>query len=248
MSTPIIRPNGGWFTGSVLVSFECATDGVSYYYTTDGTEPTIYSTPYTGPFYLYNSATVKVFAVKAGWKDSTVVSATFNRDYNGGYYPDYGGGIVTPTVTYPVSMPSSVPGGTVTVSSKNPAKGSTVTITVKPDSGYRLDYLTVTDASGANIPLVDKGDNKYTFVMPDSKVTLDYAFVSVEAPIQPAPTQPTASANPFTDVPAGAYYAGAVAWAVANNITTGTSATTFSPNADCTRAQIVTFLYRAMAD
>ena len=53
------------------------------------------------------------------------------------------------------------------------------------------------------------------------------------------------SSTSFTDVPANAFYADAVNWAVANNVTNGTSATTFSPNADCTRAEIVTFLYRA---
>ena len=54
--------------------------------------------------------------------------------------------------------------------------------------------------------------------------------------------------NPFTDVSSDAYYAGAVNWAVANNVTTGTTATTFSPDEDCTRAQIVTFMYRALVD
>ena len=52
------------------------------------------------------------------------------------------------------------------------------------------------------------------------------------------------TANPFADVKSTAYYAGAVLWAVKENITKGTTSTTFSPNADCTRAQIVTFLWR----
>lgn len=59
---------------------------------------------------------------------------------------------------------------------------------------------------------------------------------------QQSPTVGTS--NPFTDVAATAYYANAVLWAVEKNVTAGTSSTTFSPNADCTRAQIVTFLYR----
>ena len=54
--------------------------------------------------------------------------------------------------------------------------------------------------------------------------------------------------NPFTDVSADAYYADAVLWAVKESVTSGTTATTFSPNADCTRAQIVTFIYRALAE
>lgn len=56
---------------------------------------------------------------------------------------------------------------------------------------------------------------------------------------------PKTASNPFTDVAANAYYCKAVLWAVENGITTGTSATTFSPNAPCTRAQGVTFLWRA---
>ena len=55
-----------------------------------------------------------------------------------------------------------------------------------------------------------------------------------------------AGENPFTDVSDDAYYAGAVIWAVGEGITSGTTATTFSPNATCTRAQIVTFLFRCL--
>ena len=63
-----------------------------------------------------------------------------------------------------------------------------------------------------------------------------------------AAESPTAdSANPFTDVAADAYYADAVLWAVGKEITIGTSGTTFSPNRICTRAEIVTFLYRTLA-
>ena len=57
--------------------------------------------------------------------------------------------------------------------------------------------------------------------------------------------EPKTASNPFTDVAANAYYCKAVLWAVENGITTGTSATTFSPDAPCTRAQGVTFLWRA---
>ncbi len=56
--------------------------------------------------------------------------------------------------------------------------------------------------------------------------------------------EPTSTSNPFTDVKAGAYYEKAVLWAAETGVTAGTSATTFSPDATCTRAQVVTFLYR----
>lgn len=126
--------------------------------------------------------------------------------------------------------------GTVTVSPKRADKGDTVTITVKPDKGYELDELTVTDKSGDTIKIKDKGNGKFTFTMPGSKVTVEASFKQIDAkPEVPA----------FVDVPADAYYADAVAWAVKEGITSGTSATTFTPNASCTRAQMVTFLWRA---
>lgn len=127
-------------------------------------------------------------------------------------------------------------GGAVEVSPTHADKGDIVTITVKPDSGFVLDKLIATDKNGSEIKLTDKGDGKYTFNMPASKVTVKAAFTQ-------AGTQP--EDLPFTDVSKGAYYYDAVVWAVEKNITSGTSATTFSPNASCTRAQMVTFLWRA---
>ena len=126
--------------------------------------------------------------------------------------------------------------GTVTVSPKRADKSDTVTITVKPDKGYELDELTVTDKSGDTIKIKDKGNGKFTFTMPGSKVTVEAGFKQIVAePEVPA----------FADVPADAYYADAVAWAVKEGITTGTGTNTFSPDLSCTRAQMVTFLWRA---
>ena len=126
--------------------------------------------------------------------------------------------------------------GTVTVSPKRADKGDTVTITVKPDKGYELDELTVTDKSGDTIKIKDKGNGKFTFTMPGSKVTVEAGFKQIVAESEvPA----------FADVPADAYYADAVAWAVKEGITTGTGTNTFSPDLSCTRAQMVTFLWRA---
>ena len=126
--------------------------------------------------------------------------------------------------------------GTVTVSPKRADKGDTVTITVRPDKGYELDELTVTDKSGDTVKLKDKGNGKFTFTMPGSKVTVEASFKQIDAePEVPA----------FADVPADAWYADAVAWAVREGITTGTGANTFGPDLSCTRAQMVTFLWRA---
>ena len=73
--------------------------------------------------------------------------------------------------------------------------------------------------------------------MPGSKVTIEATFAKV--------SEQTTPGMSFNDVSTGVYYYNAVKWAVENGITSGTSATTFSPNASCTRAQMVTFLWRA---
>ena len=221
------------------------------------------------------------------------VSSTANGVWTVSYSaPSSGGGSSSSSRRYDVSAPS-VKHGDVTVSPKSASKGDTVTITVKPDSGYELDTLTVKDASGSKIKVKDKGDGKFTFTMPASKVTvsaefaeietLDFADVSTDAYYYEAvkwaakkgitggtgdgtfnpngactrahivtflwraagSPEPKSTVS-FADVPAGSYYAKAVAWAVENGITLGTGDGTFSPNATCTRAQSVTFLYRAL--
>ena len=200
-----------------------------------------------------------------------------------------GGGGSSPATPFPVDKTVN---GTITVSPKSASKGDTVTITVKPDKGYELDTLKVLDKNGYKVKLTEK-NGKYTFTMPAGKVTVKGSFVE-EAPEQIftdvpvdayfyeavkwaaekgitggvgnglfAPNQPCtraqivtflwrAAGSPgpktmsgFSDVPADSYYAKAVAWAVENGITGGTGDGKFSPDATCTRAQAVTFLYRA---
>ena len=144
-----------------------------------------------------------------------------------------GGGGGTPT--YTVSAPSNVAGGEVSVSPSRASYGSTVTITVDPDEGHELDTLTVTDASGNAVSVKKVSDTKYTFTMPRSRVTVEATFAEiVEEP-----------ALVFVDVPASEYYYDAVYWAAENGVTYGTSATTFSPDVIVSRAQMVTFLWRA---
>lgn len=159
-------------------------------------------------------------------------SFTYTKPSGGSSGGGGGGGAST---SYAVSVSSSIDNGSVTVSPKNAAKGTTVTITVTPDAGYELDTLTVKDASGNAIDLTRESDTTYTFEMPSGRVTVDATFAEIS----------TTPSNPFADVASNAYYADAVLWAVENDITEGTSATTFSPNASCTRAQMVTFLWRA---
>ena len=130
--------------------------------------------------------------------------------------------------------------GTVKVSPSRADKGDTVTITVKPNKGYELDELIVTDSKGNELELTEKGENKFTFKMPGSRVTVEATFQAVED----APEVPQL-VNPFIDVNENSYYYDAVLWAVEKGITGGTTAATFSPDDACTRAQMVTFLWRA---
>ena len=135
--------------------------------------------------------------------------------------------------SYPITVPSKTENGTVTVSPRSAEKGDTVTITVKPDSGYQLDDLAVTDKNGKELKLTDKGNGKYIFTMPSGKVKINATFTKEAEP------------SPFSDVSTSAYYYEAVKWAAENGITGGVGNSLFAPNQPCTRAQIVTFLWRA---
>ena len=137
--------------------------------------------------------------------------------------------------SYPITTPDKTENGSVNISSTSAKRGSTVTITVTPDAGYVLDKLTVTDKDGKELSLTKKSDTEYTFVMPAGKVEITPSFVK----------QAEEPSRVFVDVKTGDYFYDAVQWAVGKGITNGTSAETFSPEAPCTRAQIVTFLWRA---
>lgn len=137
--------------------------------------------------------------------------------------------------SYPITTPDKTANGSVTVTPKSAKRGSVVTITVTPDAGYVLDKLTVTDKDGKELSLTKKSDTEYTFVMPAGKVEITPSFVK----------QAEEPSRVFVDVKTGDYFYDAVLWAVGKGITNGTSAETFSPEAPCTRAQIVTFLWRA---
>ena len=134
---------------------------------------------------------------------------------------------------YAVGIPDKTENGSVSVSPKNASQGDRVTVTVKPDAGYELDSLKVLDKNGKELELTDKGDGKFTFIMPAGKVEVKAAFTE-EVKI-----------SPFRDVPTDAYYYEAVKWAQKKGITGGIGDGLFGPNQPCTRAQIVTFLWRA---
>ena len=234
-------------------------------------------------WYTATSGGTKITTTYEFSADTTVYA---HWTYTGG-----GGGGSSYTPSYTVSV-DKTENGTITVSPKSASKGDTVTITVKPDKGYELEMLKALDKDGDALKLTEK-NGKYTFKMPSGKVTVKGSFVE-EAPEQIfkdvpvdayyyeavkwaaekgitggvgnglfAPNQPCTRAqivtflwraagspapkhmSSFADVPADAFYAKAVAWAVENGITGGTGDGKFSPDATCTRAQSVTFLYRA---
>ena len=135
--------------------------------------------------------------------------------------------------SYAVGIPDKTENGSVSVSPKNASQGDRVTVTVKPDAGYELDSLKVFDKNGKELELTDKGDGRFTFIMPAGKVEVKAAFTE-EVKI-----------SPFRDVPTDAYYYEAVKWAQKKGITGGIGDGLFGPNQPCTRAQIVTFLWRA---
>lgn len=166
------------------------------------------------------------------FEESTTVYAQWK--YNGGG----GGGGSTSVTTYSVAVEKAENGKT-TVSGSTVAVGATVTITATPDKGYSLDGITATDNNGKTIKLTKVSDSKYTFVMPAAKVTIKPVFKAI-------PAEEEAETAVFADVPADAYYYNAVLWAAQKGITEGVTATAFCPEMDCTRAQMVAFLWRAV--
>ena len=238
-------------------------DGAAVYYTTDGSKPSYDDNGqptgttiryYEGqPIVITRTMTIRAVAVKYGER-SEVVSEKFTVSGTGGGIPEVpddpddpddepdtpatpGGATDSGSSGYAVSVPasSSIRGGSITVSPRSAEKGDTVTITVKPDDGYELDTLSVTDGKGIEVELTGRSGGRYTFIMPASNVKIRVSFRETAAQV----------VNPFTDVSTGAYYYDAVLWAVANGVTNGTSATTFSPDVTVTRAQMVTFLWRS---
>ena len=171
------------------------------------------------------SAAETIFTMPAG---SVTVTANWSRD--GG---SSSSGRDDSDPSYAVGIPDKMVNGSVSVSPKNASQGDRVTVTVKPDTGYELDSLKVLDKNGKELALTDKGDGKFTFIMPAGRVEVKAAFTE-EVKI-----------SPFRDVPTDAYYYEAVKWAQKKGITGGIGDGLFGPNQPCTRAQIVTFLWRA---
>ena len=161
----------------------------------------------------------------SGEKTGTITVTAQERPSSGGS---------SHTSSYPVAVSGQTQNGSVTVDRRSAGRGDTVTITVKPDSGYVLETLTAMDKDGSELKLTDKGSGKYTFTMPGSRVEVKATFMEDNAVL-----------NFFYDVPNDSFYYEAVKWAVGKNITSGVGNNLFAPDQPCTRAQIVTFLWRA---
>ena len=140
--------------------------------------------------------------------------------------------------TYAVTVPDKTENGSLSVTPKNAKKGSDVTITATPDKGYEVGDIVAKDVKGNKLTLKDNGDGTYTFTMPASKVTVTAAFAEKKA-------EPIAPEKLFADVSAEEYYYEAVKWASENGVTGGIGENLFGAKLPCTRAQIVTFLWRA---
>ena len=187
----------------------------------------------TRPGYIFTGWSGTVLDGENNMTVTIPTGSTGNRTYTA-HWRYNGGGGSSSSPSYPVSVPDKTDHGSVTVSPKNASAGSTVTITVKPDSGYVLETISVTDKNGKELKLTDKGNGKYTFTMPASKVEIKVTFMEDNSVL-----------NFFYDVPNDAYYYEAIKWAAENGVTGGIGNGLFGPNQPCTRAQIVTFLWRA---
>jgi len=184
--------------------------------------------------YVADSEALTVTLTDRNGKNAAVSGTKYTIADNGSAPSGGGGGGGGSSSSSSSVKTNSATGGKVTLSSSSAAQGDKVTLTVKPDAGYELSSVTVKDNSGKTVTLTQVGENQFTFIMPAGAVTVTPVFVKSIAP-----------AVSFSDVPSGAYYYDAVQWAIEKGITNGTGADTFSPNAACTRAQMVTFLWRA---
>ena len=172
------------------------------------------------------TATITVTTTDGSYTASCTVTVS-NASSSGGSHTTY----------YPVNTPEKSEGGSVVVSPKSASKGSAVTVIVTPESGYQVSSVQAVDKDGKKLTLTDKGDGKYSFVMPASKVEVSASFTQVQKPEE---------ASPYRDVSKDSYYYDAVQWASDKGITNGVSDGVFAPDWVCTRGQIVTFLWRSV--
>ena len=256
-AAPVIDPKGGSFIGEQTVTITCETEGARIYYTTDGSDPTADSTLYTGAFTLTASATVKAVAVKDGCPASEIVTAAFTKAKPAIVFDDVakdawyydavqwavGAGVTEGTGNNHFSPNMICTRAQAVMFLWNAAGNPTPKTTDNPfvdvsESAYY--YQAMLWAAGEGIT-EGTGNNCFS---PNMVVTRSQ-IVSFLYRYAGSPAVENAAS--FADVPATAYYADAVAWAMAEGVTEGTGNNCFSPLRDCTRAEMVCFLYNYLA-
>lgn len=204
----------------------------------------------SGDVALDNAASAQTtFVMPAG---AVEVKAVFTKDSSGGSSgggSSGGGGSNVNRVSV-----SHTDGGSVTVSDRQASKGEQVTITVKPADGYQADSVTVTDNSGNKLTVRDNGDNTYTYTQPIGRAIVKVAFVKEDAPTANTDKQNTDKENtdqqeqPFGDVAAGHWAAGAITWVKEQGYMNGAAVDAFQPNGLVTRQQLWMVMARMSGD
>ena len=142
-----------------------------------------------------------------------------------------GGGSYIPTYPPTVEVPGG--GGTVTVSPSRPSTGDEVTVKPKPDTGFLVDKVTVTDKDGKPVPVTQNPDGTYSFTQPSGKVKIEVSYKPAEAPWE----------NPYTDVSETAWYFDSVRYVSVHGLMEGYGDGRFGPDDDLSRAQLAQILY-----
>ena len=198
-----------------------------------GTEVTLTATADSG--YDFSGWTVNGEAVEGGAtktftiNGNTTITANFTV-----HHSSSGGGSSSGSSTTVSASKSD--NGSVSVDKTSASKGSTVTVTVKAKDGYKLDKLTITDAKGNTVEVTDKGNGKFSFVMPEGKVTVTPTFV--------ADNGSQTENKSYSDVKTGDWYADAVKYVSDKGLMSGTGSDKFAPSATTTRAMLMTVLAR----
>ena len=178
------------------------------------------------------------FAIPEGTVNGTVITITASTVENGNYRAAEKSttltvtGATNKTSHYVLTTSGSDLGGSVSVQPASARQGDTVTVSVVPRNGYRLETVTATDANGAAVSLTSLGGGRYTFIMPDSNVTLDVVFEATQ----------DGWINPFSDIAEGAWYYDAVKFVSQNGLMNGNNGV-FDHSGNLSRAMIAQILY-----
>ena len=221
---------------SVTTSAENGTvSGLTENMVAEGTEVTLTATADSG--YNFSGWTVNGQSVAGGAThtftitENTTIVANFTAQSSGGH--SSGGSSSGSSTTVSASKSDN---GSVSIDKTSASKGSTVTVTVKAKDGYELGKLTVTDAKGNTIDVTNLSNGKFSFVMPEGKVTVTPTFV--------ADNGSQTESKSYSDVKTGDWYADAVKYVSDKGLMSGTGSDKFAPSATTTRAMLMTVLAR----